>query len=215
MHSFFFTNFFRRTIKKKVQRCAPSLSERNLLKTSLRCCSLYIFCWRGLLVSPPPAKLKEENRLLKPLPCVWSWAPYSEKQKRSHFVSLEDNFLRLLRLIFQKAQQCLSGWLYLNSWGCKLFFRLTPCTGFFPLSVPSFLSVSFFSSNKTLLSSLAEITGGGVMRYICFPVLSYTWRGERCNSLLSRPWRLLLRGNCASERRDERQQHRRVGGEDR
>ncbi len=140
MPIFFFTNFFRRTIQRKCNAVLP-VSQRNLLKTSLRCCSLYIFRWRGLLVSPLPAKLKEENRLLKPLPCVWSWA---EKQKRSRFDSLEDNFLRLLRLIFQKTQQCLSWWLYLNSWACKLFLRLTPCTGFFPLSVSSFLSGSLF-----------------------------------------------------------------------
>lgn len=163
--------------------------------------SIYFLLKRTIGVTPS-AKLKEENRLLKPHPCIWPWAAYSEKQKRSCFDSLEDNFPWLLCLIFQEAKQCLSGWLYVSSWGCKLFFRLTPCTGFTPLSVPPFLSVSFFSSNKTLLSSLAEITGGGVMRYICFPVLSYTWRGERCNSLLGRPRRPLLRGNCASDDED-------------
>lgn len=170
----FFTHFFQRTIRGKCNAVVLACQRET--------------CWKGVAVSIyfllkmaigviPPAKLKEENRLLMPLPRIWSWAISSEKkQKRSCFDSFEDNFPRLLCLIF--AQQCLSAWLYLNSWGCELFFRLTPCTGFSPLSVPPFLSVSFFSSNKTLLSSLAEITGGGVMRYICFPVLSYLARRE-------------------------------------
>lgn len=173
-----FYSFLSENNKRKVQRCGPSLSERNLLKRSIRCCSLYIFCWRGLLVSSRLHNWKRKTDCSSHSHVFDHERSIQKTRKRSCFDSFEDNFPWLLCLIFAKAQQCLSGWLYLNIWGCKLFFRLTPCTGFFPLSVPPFLSVSFFSLNKTLLSSLAEITGGGVMRYICFPVLSYLARRE-------------------------------------
>lgn len=155
------------------------MSQRNLLKRSIRCCSLYIFSAEDGYWCHPACKIERRKQIAHATPSYLIMSNlFRKKQKRSCFDSFEDNFPRLLCLIFAKAQQCLSGLLYLNSWGCELFFRLTPCTGFSPLSVPPFLSVSFFSSNKTLLSSLAEITGGGVMRYICFPVLSYLARRE-------------------------------------
>ncbi len=147
-------------------------------------------------MSPPPAKLKEKTD------CSSHSHAFDHEQKNRKEAALtvwSTTFSDCCVSSFKRHNNAFHGGFTSTAGLVNYSLDLLHVLASFHFLCPLF-SLCLFSSNKALLSSLAVITGGGVIRYICFPVLSYSWRGERCNSLLSRPWRLLLRRSCASER---------------